>query len=250
MELSNETCYEIWAPDDSPWSVWAKPVLFTRLDVDGRQHCDPDLRPSGGPPLPAFERDLAVIVDLPADESVRAGFDLARAGWWPVPLFNATNGPKPLVDIAQCAALLRAGAEILQRVDRKPDAPPAFLIDSMRMTGIATPGHYDNRSMVMPQDFPSATFLRSKGIRQVLVIQKRMAPTGQDLDHVLLRWQQAGILLYAISPDLEQRRALTVSEPSMFGKAWYRFRTLLNMRRNNVGGFGAIVPQPSQGGYG
>lgn len=250
MNLTNEECYAVWAPDDSPWSLWAKPVLFTRLDVDGTQQCDADFKPGEAPPLPPFAPDLAIIVDLPADDAVRAGFLLARAGWWPVPLFNATNGPKPLVNVVPCASLLRAGAEILQRCDRKPDAPPAFLIDSMRMTGVAKPGDYDNRSMVMPQDFPSATFLRSRGIRDVLVIQKRLTPTGQDLDHVLLRWQQAGLTLWAMSADLDKRRELTVSEPSMFRKAWYRFRTLLGLRRNNVGGFGAIVPQPSQGGYG
>lgn len=250
MQLTNEVCYAIWAPDDSPWSVWAKPVPFTRLDVDGTQQCDPAFKPGSEPPLPAFEQDLAIIVDLPGDDAVRAGFDLARRGWWPVPLFNATNGPKPLVNVVPCVSLLRAGGEILQRVDRKPGAPPAFLIDADRMTGNPVPGSYDNRSMVMPQDFPSATFLRSRGIREVLLIQKKAGEPGEDLRHVLLRWHEAGIRLHAISPGLGQRAELVVRPPSRFRKAWYRLKTMMGLRRNNVGGFGAIVPLPSAGGYG
>ena len=36
----------------------------------------------------------------------------------------------------------------------------------------------------------------------------------------------------------------------MFRRAWYRALTLSGLRRNNAGGFGAVIPMPSSGGYG
>lgn len=249
--ISNELCYAAWAPEGSPWSVWAKPVLFTRLDVDGTALCTPELSEPDAALVPkTFEQDCAIVVDLPGEDAVRVGLELARRGWRPVPLFNATNGPKPLVDVTKCATLLRTGAELLQAIALRESAPPAFLLDAARMTGVPAPGLYDNRSMVMPQDFPSATFLRSRGIRDVLYLQRRDREPPEDVRHVLLRWQQAGIRLYTIAPPMEQRRELTVSPPSMFRKAWYRLRALMGLRRHNVAGFGAIVPMPGSGGYG
>ena len=251
MTPNNEVCYAAWAPDDSPWSVWAKPVLFARLDVDGTAQCSPDLAAPVLAMLPAtFEQDLAIVVDLPGDDSVRAGLELARRGWRPVPLFNATNGPKALVDVTQCASMLRLGAELLPGLQLKESAPPAFLLDAARMVGVPAPGTYDNRSMVLPQDFPSATFLRSRGIRDILYVQRRVLEPADDLRHVLLRWQQAGMRLFSIAPEMEARQELHVSPPSMFRRAYYRLKALMGLRRHNVAGFGAVVPMPSAGGYG
>ena len=74
------------------------------------------------------------------------------------------------------------------------------------------PGTFDNRWVVFPQDFPSAAFLRSRGVAEVLLIQAGAQPQ-EDLAHVLLRWQQGG-------------------------------------PRNNAGGFGAVIPVRSGGHYG
>jgi hypothetical protein len=44
---------------------------------------------------------------------------------------------------------------------------------------------------------------------------------------------------------------LAVPKPGNFRSLWYRMRVLMGLARNSVGGFGAIVPQPSSsGGYG
>lgn len=124
----------------------------------------------------------------------------------------------------------------------RADATPAFLLDADRMKDPAPPpGKFDNRWMVFPQDFPSAAFLRSRGIGRVLVVQEGEKPR-EDLSHVLLRWQRGGIQLSIAAPDGAGERPLTVQPPSRFRRAWYRVLATMGLSRSNVGGFGAIIP--------
>lgn len=237
-----------WAPDASPWSDWAKPVAFAQLDSL--------MIPSriGAPyqsELPVFSRDTAVVVDLDGQTSVAAGLALARAGWRPVPLYNATMGGRAVVDMLPVLAGLLHGAEELAALEISPDAPPAFLIDGRRMQGRPSPGMYDNRWVVLPQDFPSATALANRGITRVVLYNSAGTLPREDLRHVLLRWQQAGIELRRGETRGEDAR-LVVAPPSWFRKAWYRLIALFGLRRSNIGGFGAFVPEATSysGGYG
>lgn len=247
--------FDIWAPLWALWSRWAKPVLFAES--------------SGGPPLAMemevlpkldFSRhdDLALVVDLPSAESVKTGLALAELGYRPVPLFNGARGPRlpgftgtAMVDNDAIAGWLVAGADMLQRHYLPPNAPPAFLLDLRRKSpGInPTPGRFDNRWVVFPQDFPSATFLLGHDIKRVLLLQSNPGSQPQaDVAHVLLRWQQAGLdLLTADTQNAAHPQPLAVSRPSHFGSLWYRALALVGLRRNSAGGFGSIVPQPSSG---
>ena len=247
--MTGEECFAIWTPDGSPWSAWTKPVLFSQIDQKF-------LRPGpAGPPatvrgaLPPFARDAALVVDLPGRESVLVGLALAELGWRPVPLFNATTAPNALVDVVPMMEALLAGAETLSRHSLPPDAPPAFLLDADRMRGAPRPGVYDNRSITLPQDFPSATFLRSQGIRTVYLLQDGTTEPREDLSHVLLRWQQGGLALRWHQAG-GRMGDLTLSPPSWFRKGWYRLVALLGLRRSNVGGFGAVIPEATSGGFG
>lgn len=246
MTMTGEQCYGIWAPDDSPWSAWAKPVPFSQLDTLGVRARQV---PVFNGRLPRFASDTAVVVELDGRESVGAGLALAEHGWRPVPLFNATMAPKAVVDVVPVMETLLGGADALGAILIRPHAPPAFLIDALRMQGAPRPGTYDNRSIVLPQDFPSATMLIARGIRTVVLYRREKGKPRQDLSHVLLRWQQAGIELRSVDLDGEEDR-LVVSPPSLFRKAWHRMIALLGLRRSNVGGFGALVPEASSGGYG
>ena len=70
-----------------------------------------------------------------------------------------------------------------------------------------SPGKFDNRWVVFPQDFPSATFLRSRGVADVLLIHSGKS-VQEDLAHVLLRWQQGGLRMMQASPsDIVNERA-------------------------------------------
>jgi hypothetical protein len=198
--------------------------------------------------LPQYRAGTAVIVELDGRDAIGAGLELARQGWRPVPLFNATTGHRPVVDMLPVMQGLLAGAEVLAAVTVRPNAAPAFLIDARRMSGTPSPGAYDNRSIVLPQDFPSATMLISHGIREVVLVQLGTGEPREDLSHVLLRWQQAGLALRRESTR-GQAEALALSPPSWFRKAWYRVIALFGLRRNNVGGFGATVPEATSAAY-
>ena len=246
--------FEIWAPADSVWSPWAKPALFADEAVLGAL--------TGTPPPPAMtpeprsvysgDSGTAFILDLPGERSVDLGLTLARAGYRPVPLFNTTDHPAALVDVRPVLHRLVSGAAELTRVHLPPEAPPVFLLDANRAAASATPspGRYDNRWVVFPQDFPSASFLLARGVRQVVLLQAQRPNHGDqprdDLAHVLRRWQDAGIAIHFQDPDVDAPpRPLDVRRPSSFRSLFYRALTLAGLRRNSAGGFGGIIPRPS-----
>lgn len=250
--MTNEECFEAWAPDESHWSQWSKPVLFANLD-----RIEPARSPSGDWRalelgwLPDPRGDAAIVVDLPGEESALTGLALARRGWRPVPLYNATVGPSAVIDLEPVARCLRTGLDVLREMNLTATAPPAFLLDANRMSPAAppSPGKFDNRWIVFPQDFPSATYLRARGINEVLLLQLGDDAPREDLAHVLLRWQRAGIGIRLADAKTRARpRELLVRPPSLFRRAWYRTIALMGLRRNNAGGFGGVIPVPSSGG--
>lgn len=242
-----EEVYDLWAPESSPWSAWAKPVLFAALN---RVSAPPELvLPEDLAWAPDSTARTAVVVDLPGEAAVLTGLALARRGYQPVPLFNGCLASGMVVDVAPLAAALLGGAEPLRHQPPAKAAPPAFLLDSRRREGKeqVRPGRFDNRWAVVPQDMPSGNRLREAEIGAVLV---RAATVQEDLTHILCRYQQAGIRLQQVPDDLAEPQPLTVSPPSGFRSLWYRLGVFAGLRRNSAGGFGAIVPQPGSAGHG
>jgi len=242
--MTPEETYAVWAPDDSRWSAWAKPVLFTAL---ARVTPLAEMAlPETLPWAPPAGRG-AVVVDLPGAAAVLAGLALARQGYRPVPLFNGCLASAMIVDVMPLAAALLAGTEVLRGLSLPREAPPAFLLDSKRREGqcAVKPGLFDNRWAVVPQDMPSGTHLRAAGIEAVIVHCDRVA---EDLTHILCRYQQAGLRLERVAEGATAAEPLAVSAPRRFHSLLYRFAVLARFRRNSAGGFGAVIPQPSSGG--
>lgn len=246
METQEEV-FAAWAPETSIWSAWAKPTLFTQL----QQFRDRE----ESPPPPEFlaslepRRDRAIVVELPGERAALTGFALAGLGWQPVPLWNSTTGPDELVELRP---LLRQLTPLAMRLRERPldaAAPPAFLLDAGRDAGgfRPKPGRFDNRSIVLPHDFPSALRLRAAGITEVVVVNAAAKRIADDLAHVLLAWQEGGLAIRCLTTDGGPLVDARVPRPSRFRHAWYRCIALLGLRRANVGGFGARVPQPSSG---
>lgn len=272
--MTNEEAFSVWAPELNAWSRWAKPALFGGTPATAPLPPPPSISPSSGVPLAAgavaagsgpsvpaspasgtgpvdvsWVQDprgrTALVVDLPGAEAVRAGLELARRGYRPVPLFNTSVGTSSVIDAGSIARALVTGAEELRELSLPSDAPPAFLLDSERARPLVKPepGRYDNRWIVFPQDFPSANYLQAAGIGEVLLVQREPAPPADDLAHVLLRWQQGGVQILATDAKTRDRpRGLTISPPSRFRRAWYRAMALIGFRRNDAGGFGAMIP--------
>lgn len=248
--IQGEACFAIWAPDPTLWSQWAKPVLFAsakELPIDAPLAMP---SPEALQLLPHASSGAAVVVDLPGSESVDIGLALAANGFRPVPLYDGTTGPSPVVDMGPLIAALGAGSQRLAVLPIPANAPPAFLLDSNRRgpVGATPPGAYDNRWVVLPQDFPSATLLASQGIREVTVVFESVLEPANDLAHVLRRWQEGGLALRAVGLAVKRvSERLVVPRPSFFRRTWYAAITALRLRRSDVGGFGSS-PLDSSGG--
>jgi len=247
--------FEIWAPSGALWSRWAKPVLFAESSGAPSISLEAEVLPQLDIPP---DNQTALILDLPSAESVKAALALAGLGYRPVPLYNGARGAfsasltgTAVVDNDAIAGCLIAGAEVLARHRLPANAPPAFLLDSRRkpVNFDPAPGRFDNRWVVFPQDFPSASFLLAHGIKRVLLLQADpQSQPQQDLAHVLLRWQEASLELLIADPQhAAQPVPLRVARPTHFGLLWYRALALVGLRRNSAGGFGSVVPQPSSG---
>jgi hypothetical protein len=265
--------YKLWAPDDSIWSKWAKPVLFAdemigcaepeRLAASANVCLSPvwDDRIGGPEPGPAAllstnlapvaDGGTAIILDLPGAEAVRQGMALSQQGYRPVPLFNGAAGPAALVNVTPIIIALAEAADALAGLQLPAGAPPVFLLDVLRSGGGASarPGMFDNRWYAFPQDFPSANFLQSRGIGAVVLGQAGAVLPQNDLAHVLLRWQEAGLQILSWKLDDQAPPApLQVQRPARFRALWYQALALAGLRRNSTGGFGGVVPEPSSGG--
>jgi hypothetical protein len=263
--MNNEEAFSIWAPDESPWSRWAKPVLFAHLDSAqlSPQMPMPEL-PVDMSWSPAAEENVALVMDLPGAEAVQVGLELAARGYRPVPLYNAVPLPftarifDPLrvgrvaaVDLIPILAALEKGAAQLAQINLPPEAPPAFLLDSNRQGDGRTmlPNQFDNRAVCFTTDFPSANFLQANGIQRALLIQRSRIYPLADLAHVLRRWQDGGIALERARVDFtEPRQPFEVSKPSWYGAMFQRALMAMGLRRAGGGGFGAWVPVASAGG--
>lgn len=246
--------YNLWAPDTARWSDWAKPVLFTQPGVGVGFAALPDWRMLDLAWARGLDYHTAVVLDVPDAQGVLHGLALAARGFRPVPLYNGTSGPGALVDVGPIVTALHDLAQDLDALALPDTAPPVFLLDAKRWGGGAAvqPGRFDNRWAVFPQDFPSANFLRAHDVDTVLLGQFSFGQPQPDLAHVLRRWQEAG--LRVLGCDVQRADApepLVVARPARFRSLWYRALVLLGLRRNSAGGFGAVVPQPSQSsGYG
>ena len=267
--------YAAWAPPGARWSGWVKPVLFATMEEpkQGARLDDDDLTAlvSWAPPArveeeasapsgyrdkletpPSRPGDTALVIELPGALSLRHALVLTTFGYRPVPVLASAADPhRPMVDVREMARLLARGAAHVRDAGLPDDAPPAFVLDAGRMMhGSPLPGAFDNRSLLFPSDFPSASMLASQGIRRVLVA--REAGPGDDLAHVLLRYRDAGLSVQGVRPDeaVDTAEELTLHRPGLYRSMMYRAQALFGLRRNPAGGFGSRVPEATQGGAG
>jgi hypothetical protein len=258
--MNKDEVFSQWAPEGSPWSRWAKPVLFAHLDSEMAHLPVEDAAVDVSWAPPPGER-VALVLDLPGTKGVLAGIALAGRGYQPVPLYNAVPLPfsqAPLdpqtgkevaaVNVLPILRVLGMGAESLAQMNLPGDAPPAFLLDANRRGDgkKMQPDEFDNRSISFTTDFPSANFLASQGIQRIILIQENTLEPQSDLAHSLCRWQDGGLKLQRLrlhppSP-LETFHAV---RPAWYGAMFQRVLSGIGLGRSASGGFGAWVPDSS-----
>jgi hypothetical protein len=256
--VTKEEIFAIWAPRQAIWSQWVKPVVFAQM-VQRDIPWDPTTIPFRLPWAPPADGKTVIVLDLPAESVVQTAISLASAGFRPIPLFNGAPGPASglasglpvaLVDVQPIVSSVIAFTPALAEMKLPWGAPPCFMLDANRRTGIGapSPGRFDNRSVSFPTDFPSSNFLLHQGVRDVLLVQDKGLEPQADLAHTLRRWQDAGIQISAKELSSDQRpQKCTVRRPRFYRAIWYRFFTLMRLRRNPLGGFGGMLAQPSSG---
>jgi hypothetical protein len=250
--MNKEEVFSAWAPAESTWSRWAKPVLFAYLDAASSDSAETDA-PVDVSYAPASSDNVALLVDLPGREGVVAGIAFAAIGYRPVPLYNAIPLPSQdppdihiglaAVSVTPIIRALKNGAEQVAQVNLPADAPPAFLLDANRAAeGKLDPRAFDNRSLILTTDFPSANFLASKGIHRALLVQRGGAEPQTDLAHVLRRWQDGGIQLERTTiGSSEKTEPFEIARPTWYGAMFQRAFASIGFRRGWSGGFGAWV---------
>lgn len=256
-----ERLFDVWAPDESPWSAWAKPVLFSYCDhVSTMSATARTAAPSmtatrtveielAHDALPPASMETALVLDLAGAASIRAALVAARAGWRPVPLFNCAAGSSA-PDLIGVDALLEALVDAtgeLATISLGPDAPPAFVLDADRLRGEPRPRLYDNRWIVFPQDLPSGRALRSHGIERVIWVG-RSVRLLHDLRAILRSWKREGLTIEILTPPRGEAVAMEF-DLSIWAAIADRLKLLVTgLRTNSAGGFGGRVPEPSSGG--
>lgn len=243
------SAFRAWAPAESPWSAWAKPVLFT---YSPRVPADPPRSPAFlVKALPEPDARTCAVIDLHGADSVACALVLAQLGFQPVPLFNITSGPgRNQIDVGPILAALLHGVDVLRASAVPPDAPPAFILDRARLDGVPLPGSYDNRWMVFPQDFPSGRALRAGGIDRVALLR---APgrIGHDLRAVLRLWNRDGLSTVICDPESGKSEELGFASLSPLAALADHFRLVFHgLRVNSAGGFGGSEPDASIGSGG
>ncbi len=201
--MTAKEVYNIWAPFGKKWTHWARPVAFVAIDYISKPYITEDKKLSdltclNNKEWKADNKDLAIIVDMSGDESVRAGIYLAQSGFRPVPIYNGTVEPKgarATVDNQSVATALKNWAEALAKINIKESAGPAFLLDSNRLNMYQMDeSMYDNSWDVYPQDLPSPQYFLDNGIKRVLVVGRK--EIARDLKKILFKHQKNGIDIY------------------------------------------------------
>jgi hypothetical protein len=245
--VDGEQAYHVWAPSHSVWSKWVAPVLFAQITCPDMPANDEAADTSWLPA--AMLHGTALILDLPGAKAFRIGLSIAaQRGFRPVPVINSSPGPLDfpeacVIDMRELVSALCTGTEVLPRLNLAYNAPPAFLLDSVRSFGVnpAGGGMFDNRWLVFPQDFPSGAFLTSVGIAEVLLVQEHDLAPQEDLTHILLRWQDAGLRIYSLALQSHDAnpKLIAVKHPPRLKTLRYRALATLGLRRSTVGGFGS-----------
>jgi hypothetical protein len=260
--INREAIFRAWAPADGIWSPWVKPVLFAHVQA-GETSADSLAFASTGFAddswAPQCDGACAIVLDLPGAAGVGLGLSLARKGYRPVPLYNAlpmpgatfsSVGPTVVCNVQPIIAALSAATQDLVNLHIAAEAPPVFLLDSARRVGSGVrpmPGTFDNRSVSLPTDFPSASRLHSTGVKRVIVVQERVGAPQEDLAHTLLRWQAAGIRIEMMALNQTMPVFIRVTKPPFYKLLWQRALAVAGLRRNPLGGFGGTLPMPSAG---
>ena len=194
--MKGKEIYKIYAPYNTKWTQWVRPVPFVAIDTYNRQ-------PVGNwldrkvMFIEKYEEDTAIFVDLPGKESIELGIELAKIGYRPIPLFNGTDeqeNSQATTDTYLIESCLINGSKKLEKINLHKEANPAFLLDSFRTNRYrAKESIFDNSWDLYKHDIPSVEYFKQNGIRKIIVVGNRIQ---RDLRKIFFEFQDAEIEFY------------------------------------------------------
>ena len=188
--------YKIYAPNDTKWTEWVRPVPFVAIDTYSRKPVSNWLDRKVLF-LEQYEENTAIFIDLPGKESIELGISLAHIGYRPIPLFNGTDEQKDsqaTTDTYLIESSLINGATKLKNILIQNDANPAFLLDSSRTNRYRSKESiFDNSWDLYKQDIPTAKDFKENGILKIIVVGNTIQ---RDLRKIFFEFREAGLEIY------------------------------------------------------
>lgn len=206
-KVTGKEAYRVWAPIGKKWVDWVRPVPFVAVEDYSKVYNISDFTAPKVEFLEYLCEDIAIIVDLPGEESVREGIALAKKGYRPIPVYNGTieqQGARATVDNQSVGmALLNATAE-LSNIVIDDEALPAFLLDRNRLQRFKMEvSLFDNSWDIYPQDIPSPEYLLNNGVNKIIIVADNLA---KDLGKVLYDFQKKHIEIFLTNGYEEPKR--------------------------------------------
>ncbi|MBO5180048.1 MAG: hypothetical protein J6B87_06865 [Clostridia bacterium] len=213
--MTGREVFKIWAPLGSKWVEWVRPVSFVAIGNGLKEYGIYNLMKNDIVYTNKASKSTAIIVDLPGYESVEEAIELAKIGYRPIPIYNGTNEQERAMatsDNTSVEIALIKGAAELEKINLPNDAPPAFLLDTNRMSRYKmNVGIFDNSWDVYNQDMPTAKYLVENGIKKIIV--RADEKIQKDLRKILYKYQVAGInILFADS--YKKPKKIIIRKPS------------------------------------
>jgi len=214
--MTGKEIYKIWAPENVRWAAWAKPAAFAGIDGGHTANPVTDFIIPVISYIDGPLKNTAVILDLPGCAGIKEGLALVAFGFWPVPLYNGTNGQPgamALIDNFEIASALKRSAPELAKLNITADAPPVFLLDSRRVNRYKmNVSVFDNSWDIYAQDLPSADYFIENKIDKIIVKGEKIQ---KDLNLILYGFQKKGIEVF-FTKGYEKPKKTVIKKPFFY----------------------------------
>lgn len=259
-----QVLFHLYGPlPNSAWAPYQCPTLFASID-----RCNIDPEKIGlseafraDPPDGAWQwldNDTMVIADVEGGTSIELGVLLMRQGAQLVSTFDhwAISPRMRTADTAIEAepiinTMFTLASEVHTRRQKlEADAPPVWMCDNRRLGDVIvdpTPGTFDNRYYIDDSILPGVDTLKKGGIRRIVLVTQELDDSPlPDLVSFIHDVHEAGIELYEVGLD----DANSWIQPRPLQELPFKTKLpVRSFRRSDLGGFGKMIPQPTEGSY-
>lgn len=263
-----DVLFHIYGPvAESPWVPYHCPTLFACIERQKIRPREIELAPAYFRPRPegAFAwlgPDTSLIVDLPGAATIKMAAILMKYGAQPICTFDhwdttwvpaTSRGRSRKSAVIQSTEMINTMFTLAPEVHESrqkltTDSPPAWICDSRRLApGVRpSPGTFDNRYYIDDSILAGIPTLKKAGIRRVVYFSMNIADEVQpDLIPHFIEADKEGLVLERLALLDES----TWMKPVEMKVPFKRNLPIHGFRRSDMGGFGQMVPVPSEGSY-